>query len=57
MSFAINEMKRRGISSQDANGASVAYVDGSVRFLKDSTTADQVKARFTVASVEAVSPE
>lgn len=44
MSLQINDRSKPGISSHHPLGAMVVFSDGSVHFLEDSTTRDQLKA-------------
>ena len=54
LTFAINGGKRQAISSYHRHGANVAFCDGSVRFLKDSTNPQLVKAMLTIDGGETV---
>jgi prepilin-type processing-associated H-X9-DG protein len=55
--FTINGSKRQGISSYHPHGANVAFCDGSVRLLKDSTNPQLVKAMLTIDGGETVPNE
>jgi prepilin-type processing-associated H-X9-DG protein len=57
MSFKINNSKRQGISSYHVGGVNVAFCDGSVRFLRDSTNPELVKAMLTIDGGEPIPPE
>ena len=54
LNFTINAGKRSEISSYHPHGANVAFCDGSVRFLKDSTNPQLVKAMLTIDGGENV---
>lgn len=47
MSLRINDKSKPGISSHHPLGAMVALADGSVKFLKQSTTPEQLRAMLT----------
>ncbi len=55
--FKINGSKRQGISSYHPGGVNAAFCDGSVRFLKDSTNPQLVKAMLTIDGGEQVPAE
>ena len=57
--YKINNEQRKGkgISSHHARGANAAFCDGSVRFLKDSTNPQLVKAMLTIDGAEIVPTE
>ena len=57
MSFKINGSRRQGISSYHAGGANVAFCDGSVRFLPDSTNPQLIKAMITIDGAEHVADD
>jgi prepilin-type processing-associated H-X9-DG protein len=60
LNFTINGRSRREIkeiSSYHPHGANVAFCDGSVRLLKDSTNPHLVKAMLTIDGGEAVPSE
>ncbi len=57
ISFTINGSKRQGISSYHPGGVNAAFCDGSIRFLKDSTNPQLVKAMFTIDGGEQVPTE
>ena len=57
MNFKINNSKRQGISSYHPGGVNVAFCDGSVRFLNDSTNPQLVKAMLTIDGGEPIPPE
>ncbi len=57
ISFGINASKRQGISSHHPMGANVAFCDGSVRLLTNSTNPQLVKAMLTVDGGEKVERE
>ncbi len=52
MSFKINGSKRQGISSYHSGGANVAYFDGGVRCLSNTTNPELVKAMITIDGAE-----
>ena len=56
ITFEINPAKTPGISSNHPGGANCAFVDGSVRFLSNSTPPQQVRAMCTRAGGETVAP-
>jgi prepilin-type processing-associated H-X9-DG protein len=57
LDFKINGTKRPGISSDHSNGAHVAFCDGSVRFLENSTNPELVKAMLTIDGGEPIPQE
>jgi prepilin-type processing-associated H-X9-DG protein len=57
LSYAINGSKRQGISSAHPHGANVAFCDGTVRFLEDSTNPQLVKALLTIDGGERIPAE
>ena len=54
MSFRVNDQSNPSISSHHLKGANVIFGDGSHRFLSESSTADQLRALFTIAGGEPV---
>ncbi|MGH7135675.1 MAG: DUF1559 domain-containing protein, partial [Pirellulales bacterium] len=47
MSLRINDKSKPSISSQHPHGAMVLFADGSVKFLDESTTPEQLRAMLT----------
>ena len=56
LKFTINGAKRHEISSHHRHGANVAFCDGSVRLLKNSTNPHLVKAMLTIDGGESIPP-
>ena len=56
LNFAINSGKRQQISSYHRRGVNVAFCDGSVRMLKNSTNPQLVKAMLTIDGGETINP-
>ncbi len=54
MSFQVNDRTKPSISSNHVGGAMVVRADGSVQFLPNSISADELKALLTIAGGEIV---
>ncbi len=54
MSFQINDKTKPSISSHHRGGAHVLFADGSVRFLRDSTPPEIVRALLTIDGGEEI---
>ena len=54
--FAINDGTAVGIGNNHPGGANVAMCDGSVHFLSDGTSPNQVEAMSTIDGGEVVNP-
>jgi hypothetical protein len=55
--FAINSEKRKGIGSAHSSGALVAFCDGRVEFIENSTRPERVKAMLTIDGGEKIPEE
>ena len=57
LDFKINGSKRPGIGSHHSGGANVAFGDGSVRFLQDTTDPQRIRAMLTIDGGEKITEE
>jgi prepilin-type processing-associated H-X9-DG protein len=57
LDFKINGSERPGIGSVHSGGATVAFFDGSVRFLPDTTKPERIKAMLTIGGGEKLPAE
>jgi hypothetical protein len=57
MSFKVNDPKRPTIASRHPGGANASCVDGTVRFLFESTTPETLRALITRAGGEKIDVE
>lgn len=57
LSYKINDPLGGGISSNHPDGANILFADGSVRFVNDTTSSDEVAAMSTIAGGEETDPD